>query len=393
LQKIVSAMAVLVALLGVIFGVTDALELNVIAGDPESMSRALDALERRLPSERAVVRLSAGAHAVPRGGLRLGAAHSRSTWLGAGGGTSISSATALANWRPAVASEGLPSGSLVAALPAALNGSCPRLLWLGGARMRRTRRLISEVLPGVLNLTGLPHGVGYALLPPAQHPHMKWANAGAHAEMVYSGVGAASWSEARCSVAAVDAYGTIAMVQPCLYNVVHRDHQPIGAADPVYVENVKQHLSMPSEFWCDEQRRLVFFLPPADSAVALSSGAVEAMVAAEGTLLELSGTSDVRFGGISFEYATWRQPSSSGGFCEQQSAAFADWPLGSDTAALGVNDTFRVPPGNVIVRGSSGVSFDNWFSLIWDHTRRRRSAARTRSDGEAATSAIFRPAR
>ena len=38
------------------------------------------------------------------------------------------------------------------------------------------------------------------------------------------------------------------------------------------------------------------------------SGVAEAVAAAEETPVELSGASDVRFYGISFEYATWLQP-------------------------------------------------------------------------------------
>jgi hypothetical protein len=103
----------------------------------------LAAAMRQQPLRDVVVSLGPGSHIVPTGGLRLGREHSpgashRVVWHGKRG-ASVSSATPVTSWKPALASSGLPRGTFVAPAPAVLNGTQVRHLWVNGMRAARTR--------------------------------------------------------------------------------------------------------------------------------------------------------------------------------------------------------------------------------------------------------------
>ena len=247
------------------------------------------------------VHLRSGAHGVPRGGLRITVAHSPAAggsvrWVGATN-ASVSSEQPVAGWR--LASE--PALRASGAYVAHVNASAVRHLWVDGRRASRTRRLAAAVLPG-LALSNSSQGYTVAL-----NRSLQWSNP-SDVEFVYSGV-AQSWSEARCTVASIETVphsshtpagsgvvSAVKMKQPCFYNLVHRMYQPVGSLPPVYVDNVKEHLSAPGEFYFDSTRQSIYYIPLHHEDM----GSVRAVIALEEELLRVENASRQTFEGITW---------------------------------------------------------------------------------------------
>jgi hypothetical protein len=319
------------------------------------------------PSSVITVHLRPGVHNVPRGGLTVTGAHSPSRggavrWAG-GRTASISSQVLVEGWLPVGAADpGLRAkGAFVARAPAALQGTSVRHLWVDGQRAPRTRRAVAAALPG-LALTNNSKGYSVVLSKP-----MSWSNPG-EVEFVYSGVGS-DWSESRCAVDSTAVVGAnssgvisnMTMKMPCFWNLVNRMYQPVGSNPPVFVENVKDHLGR-GQFYFDKARQTIYYVP----LHGQDMGAVKTVVALEQTLIRFQNASNQIFEGVTMEHTTWLRPGQADGYVEQQSGACDDCVTGTPISGktgggvgCGLNDTYVITPGAVMLEHTSDVSFIN----------------------------------
>jgi hypothetical protein len=138
-------------------------------------------------------------------------------------------------------------------------------------------------------------------------------------ELVYSSV-ASNWAEPRCAVDSVNG-STIAMQQPCMWNLYHRAWQPLKGSPPPFIENLRSQLKNPGEFYYDRVNAEMLYHPLEGQDMAKA----EAIVAVEEKLLLHNASSQHTWEGVTFEYATWLRPMQGNGYVEQQSAACNTW--------------------------------------------------------------------
>eukprot|EP01047_Picozoa_sp_COSAG01_P070661 COSAG01_NODE_10772_length_2083_cov_2.639113_1_plen_471_part_00 len=310
--------------------------------------RTLYAAQLRLRSALALdtsrsvsVELLHGTHRVPPGGLQITAADSPADghavhWRGAASGRSIiSGGVPVTGWAKCT-DPSLPAGVFAAPAPPlpASNGGAARHLFVDGVRAVRTR--VNITAPNgrqtAAGARDLPH---LSLERRADCPAcsytvnssgpLHWPNA-VDIEFVYP----VGMSEPRCTVARAEAGAgggnttRLVMKQPCLHNLVNRDWQPVGTILPVWVENVRAHLTRPGQFYHDRGRKQLLYypLPGQDMASA------RAVLAVEEVLVMHSGARHQLWANLSFQHATWLRPMRSLGFVEQQAAACDQCPYG-----------------------------------------------------------------
>jgi hypothetical protein len=146
----------------------------------------------------------------------------------------------------------------------------------------------------------------------------------------------------------------LAMKQPCFWNLVNRPYQPIGGSPPASVENVRELLSAPGQWYLDRARAEVLYFPFPGQSMASAS----AVLAVEERVVSLEGAARQNFSGVTFAFATWLRPGQEVGYVEQQSAACNACPYGVKKAwYCGKDDVLVVTPGNVAVVGGADVAF------------------------------------
>ena len=365
------------------------------------------------------VLLAAGVHRVPRGGLVLTAADSplpghRVTWRGAGrAATSVSGGANVTGWTP-LNDPSLPPAVQAAPVPPELLDTS-RQLYVDGVRARRTSRAAGSALPGLaLEDRADCAACSYAVASPAP---LLWSNP-TDVEFVWQGV-ASGWSESRCAVLAVSpsagqepnctvdaasesdcgftdsteaqcagnktaahplgccwhdgglppsghycvapafpgaATSTrIALQQPCMWNLVNRPFQPYGGAAPTVVENVREHLDSPGQWYHDRAANVILYYPLPGQNM---SSAV-AVIPVEETLLSLRGAARHSVANLTFEHATWLRPAKAEGVVDQQSSAsnICAYGVAPPATGCGADDTYVVTPGNVALDGARDVDF------------------------------------
>ena len=149
------------------------------------------------------------------------------------------------------------------------------------------------------------------------------------------------------------------MKQPCFWNLVHRPWQPISGDPPITVENVREHLSTPGQWYLDRARGEILYFPLPGQKLA----DVAVVVAVEEKLVSVvEGGARQKFSGLTFSYATWLRPGQGDGFVEAQSAAFNVCPYGVLMEwYCGKDDVYVTTPGNVQMIGAHDVEFSNSF--------------------------------
>ena len=167
----------------------------------------------------------------------------------------------------------------------------------------------------------------------------------------------------RASVATSAGAVRVQMKQPCFSNLVQRAFQPVGFRPPAFVENVREHLLTPGEFYYDRARAEVLYVPRSDADAALLER--EAFLAVEETLMRLDGASNQVFRGLTFEFGTWLRPMQGGGYVEQQAAACDLCPRPPNSTepivfgpGCGANDEFVETPGNIDLIAARDVAFE-----------------------------------
>lgn len=181
-------------------------------------------------------------------------------------------------------------------------------------------------------------------------------------EFVYN----VDWTQIRCGIASVS--GTaITMQEPCFQNSTSKPYG-VNASVPSYVENAKELLDDPGEFYLDQTTHTVYYMPregqdPATADVEIPR--LQTLVSGTGT--EARPLSGLAFDGISFEYGGWTAPNGPDGFSEVQANmrltgddAYAD--QGSCTRFSATDPgtcpygAWTMTPGNVVFDHTSGLS-------------------------------------
>ena len=305
-----------------------------------------------------VVHLLPGRHRVPKGGLLLEPGDSTADghgvyWRGHQGATSLSGGEPVTGWKLA-GDPTLPKNVYRAPAPAALRGKTARHLFVDGLRAVRTRQNAS-----VLGLALDTHpGCVACSYSASSAAALSWSNP-SDVEMVYSGV-LASWAEERCSVESVTAAaekGTnITMKQPCFWNLVKGKPLTMGNVTPAWVENVREHLKAPGQWYYDKAKAEVLYYPLQGQDLSKA----DAILAVEETLVKHDGAQNHNWHGVTFEYATWLRPMQGAGYVEAQTGACDICPYGVELQdGCGKHDTFVVAPGNVVVSSGRNVEFVN----------------------------------
>src|SRR5207302_390558 len=111
---------------------------------------------------------------------------------------------------------------------------------------------------------------------------------------------------------------TLSMQQPCFDNSSNKQYGS-NIDTPSYVENAKELLTNPGQFYLDKTAHTIYYLPRADQNMASADVEIprlQTLVAGHGT--EAAPLSGLTFRGIAFEYGGWTEPNGADGFSEVQ---------------------------------------------------------------------------
>ncbi|MEU3980432.1 discoidin domain-containing protein [Streptomyces sp. NPDC026672] len=171
------------------------------------------------------------------------------------------------------------------------------------------------------------------------------------------------WTEMSCGVASVSGT-TVTMDQPCFDNSTKKGYG-VNANLPDAVENARELLDDPGEWYLDRSAHTVYYLPRAGQDLKNADVEIPRLQ----TLVSGTGTTQrplagLAFRGISFEYGGWTEPDGPNGFSEVQ----ANMRLTGDDAweKQGSCDRFSTTdPGT--------CPYGNWTmtpgNVVFDHTR------------------------
>lgn len=174
-----------------------------------------------------------------------------------------------------------------------------RQLYVNGVRAVRAR---GGMLPGA-ELYG---GDGYKTTDASM---ASWGNPG-DIEFIYD----TEWERTICKVQKISREGSttvITMQQP--YFTLARLKGGVRPAFPTYIENARELLDQPGEWYLDKPAHTVYYMPrPGEdmNSVEVIAPALEKLMSLDGTLD--APVHNIQFQGITFCHATWLKPSEIG---------------------------------------------------------------------------------
>jgi beta-glucuronidase len=160
------------------------------------------------------------------------------------------------------------------------------------------------------------------------HAPSKWPNPG-DVEFLYTGCDAINcWVEPRCTVESVNGdlvslqqgdnsscYHRLYYWAACFTNFKGPGRKP---RNPTSLENVATNFSFPGQFYYDRAAASISYIPREGETLAQIEAT--ATTATQQTLLVVNGTSNLRWEGVSFQFATWLGASGPKGYIDTQSA-------------------------------------------------------------------------
>ncbi|MHA1733937.1 MAG: right-handed parallel beta-helix repeat-containing protein [Promethearchaeota archaeon] len=207
-----------------------------------------------------------------------------------------------------------------------------RQLYVDGERATRARGAADFVL----STTGDGHAV-------AKNSIQNWKNL-QDVEFVYKDI----WTLPRVHPAYIkDDF--VYMQQPA-YSFLRTKSDSQNEA-PVWVENARELLDEPGEWYLDRGAGVVYYMPrPGEDldSVGVVAPAVEVLLSVEGNSSDK--VHDLEFRGISFEHGSWLQPNEFGTNCVAVQANVIRTP------GPGRWDS-EMSPANVVVRNATGIAF------------------------------------
>ena len=307
-------------------------------------SAALEAQHLRSAGAEVIVNLLPGRHKLRSGTLTLQGDGRPITWRSAdvSNPAIVDGGTEITHWKESVT---VP-GALEAPLPTTIPNNIPlRQLWVGGKRARRPRVWISlqwqggQLQSNLTNVTDANGWVGFDFAKQIEafgpkYDPAKWPNP-ADVEFVFH----SNFVEPRCTADSVD--GTIVKLsQPCFGDFSQRRQGPTkcnptaqrscpGMRPPWFIENVFSNLTSEAGQWYYHRANgTIFYMPrPGETAESVGNSAFTSI---EETLLVVNKTSNMRWVGVTFEHATWNQPSLNRGYVDWQAGysggIYGTWP-------------------------------------------------------------------
>jgi hypothetical protein len=139
-------------------------------------------------------------------------------------------------------------------------------------------------------------------------------------DFVFSGQTAVS-NESICPAQSIHG-ADIYLAEPCWENVDHRSKDLVNfnmLGSPTYVEDAYELLGQPGEFYLDNTRHVLYYVPRAGENMLTADVEVPRLQ----SLFVGAGTAanpmhNIEFSNLQFSYATWLQPSTPDGFAEVQ---------------------------------------------------------------------------
>ncbi|WP_246144860.1 discoidin domain-containing protein [Actinacidiphila oryziradicis] len=173
-------------------------------------------------------------------------------------------------------------------------------------------------------------------------------------------VSAWGWMLYRCPVQSISG-NTMTMQQPCWNNA--NLHQGEEIQNPTWLENARELLDTPGEWYLDKSTGDIYYMPKAGQNMTTATVTIPQVQ----DLVDLNGTvdnpvSNVSFQGITFSYSTWLAPSSSDGMVEGQ-AGFRIVGTNTDFDSTRLN--WVKTPGAVNVSFGHSIGFEgNTFTHL-----------------------------
>jgi chitodextrinase len=174
-------------------------------------------------------------------------------------------------------------------------------------------------------------------------------------------VSAWGWMLMRCPVQSIVGT-TMTVQQPCFHNA--NLHQGQEIQNPTWLENARELLDTPGEWYLDKSAGDLYYMPKAGQDLSTATVTIPRVQ----DLVDLNGTitapvSNVSFQGITFSYATWLAPSSSDGLIEGQAGFRIVGSNNPDFDSTRLN--WVKTPGAVNVSYGHDVAFDgNTFTHL-----------------------------
>ncbi|MEV6115789.1 discoidin domain-containing protein [Streptomyces sp. NPDC052109] len=130
------------------------------------------------------------------------------------------------------------------------------------------------------------------------------------------------WAQESCNAASITGTAsqtTVTMAQPC-WGTVQSFYGGTERADlPQYLANDYSFLSQPGQWYLDTAAHRIYYIPRSGQKMSTANAVVpvlQNLVTGAGTAT--ASVHDMTFQGLTFEYATWMQPSTDVGFAETQ---------------------------------------------------------------------------
>ncbi|GHJ41488.1 discoidin domain-containing protein [Streptomyces sp. TS71-3] len=125
------------------------------------------------------------------------------------------------------------------------------------------------------------------------------------------------WTEMYCGVASVSGT-TVTMDQPCFDNSTKKPYG-VNADRPDRVENARELLDDPGEWYRDKAAHTVYYKPRGGQDLKRADVEIPRLqTLVSGTATEAHPLTGLAFSGISFEYGGWTEPNGTEGFSEVQ---------------------------------------------------------------------------
>lgn len=171
-------------------------------------------------------------------------------------------------------------------------------------------------------------------------------------EFVYTGVGASTWTEPRCSTAGISSDGNggavIQMQQPCWANARGRNNGNQAVTYPTSISNAYaglQQATFGGQFFASYATSELYYVPRDGENMDTADVRVPVLE----QLVVVNGSYNLQFIGITWAYSTWNLPSGPFGYVDNQSGYIYTGNPGH---------TQQVPtPGAITVYGARNVTF------------------------------------
>ncbi|SDP08890.1 discoidin domain-containing protein [Actinacidiphila guanduensis] len=229
-------------------------------------------------------------------------------------------------------------------------GTKTRQLYVDGVR----GNIASEAAPGGLTQTA----TGYTTTDSTIEDYGNVTDV----EFVYD----IGWVQVRCRVASA-AGTTITMDEPCFQNSVNRQY-PISTGDLAQIQNAKELLDDPGEWYLDEHAHTVYYRPREGQDMRTADVEIprlQTLVSGTGTLAHpLTG---LTLRGLTFAYGGWTAPDGDDGFAETQAnmrfTGENAWKYQGTCDKFSTTDPGTCPygdwtmtPGNVVFDHATGLT-------------------------------------